>query len=80
MINGSPRSSDWEKIAAGNADILTTSRNLKVNLASASAQSFDGSADATSIGVAGTLPFANLPTMYWADVQVSSSTNANTTP
>lgn len=80
MISGSPRSSDWEKIAAGNADILTTSRNLKVNLASASAQSFNGSADATSIGVAGTLPFANLPTMYWANVQVSSGTNVATTP
>ena len=41
------------------AERLETARNLKVALGSSNAQSFDGSADATSIGVSGTLPVAN---------------------
>ena len=46
----------------GNADTATalaTSRNLQVDLTSTSAQGFDGSANATSIGVSGELPIAN---------------------
>lgn len=35
---------------------LQTSRSLKVNLNSASSQSFNGSVDATSIGISGVLP------------------------
>ena len=42
----------------GSADKLTNSRTLKVNLASTSSVSFNGSANA-SIGVAGVLPIAN---------------------
>ena len=41
------------------AERLETARDLKVDLTSSNAQSFDGSANATSIGVAGTLPVAN---------------------
>lgn len=44
---------------ASSATKLATSRSLKVNLASTSAQSFDGTAAATSIGVSGTLPITN---------------------
>lgn len=44
---------------AETAEKLKTARNLKVALSSSNAQSFDGSADATSIGVGGTLPVAN---------------------
>ncbi len=40
------------------ADKLTNARNLKVNLGTTDAQSFDGSANAESIGVSGTLPYA----------------------
>ena len=46
----------------GNAETaccLKTARDLKVCLSSTSAQSFNGSANATCIGVAGTLPVAN---------------------
>ena len=46
----------------GNADTATaleTSRNLQVDLTSTSAQGFTGAANATSIGVNGTLPVAN---------------------
>ena len=59
---------------------LGTQRSLKVNLASTSAQGFDGSSDATNIGVSGTLPFANLPNMYWGNIAVSSSANYGTFP
>lgn len=41
------------------AEKLLNACNLKVNLASTSAQSFDGSANAESIGVGGTLPIAH---------------------
>ena len=44
---------------AETAEKLKTARSLKVALGSTTAQSFDGSADATSIGVSGTLPVAN---------------------
>lgn len=44
---------------SASADKLKTARNLKVNLASTTAQSFDGTANAESIGVSGTLPEAN---------------------
>ena len=40
----------------GSAASLTTSRSLQVALGSASAQAFNGTANATSIGVSGTLP------------------------
>lgn len=45
--------------SATSASKLSTSRKLKVNLAGANAQSFDGSADAQSIGVSGKLAIAN---------------------
>ena len=41
------------------AEKLKTARNLKVSLSSSNAQSFDGSANAESIGVSGTLPATN---------------------
>lgn len=44
---------------AATANQFLNARNLKVNLATTSAQSFNGSADATSIGVSGILPVAN---------------------
>ena len=44
---------------AGKSTGLKTARNLKVNLASANAQSFNGTGDATGIGVSGILPVAN---------------------
>lgn len=43
---------------ASTATALANSRSLKVALGSTAAASFDGSADATSIGVSGTLPVA----------------------
>lgn len=48
-----------EVSVAKQADKLSTARNLKVDLASGNAQSFDGSADATEIGVDGVLSVAN---------------------
>lgn len=45
--------------SAAQADKLSTARNLKVDLASGEAQSFDGSANAEDIGVDGVLPVAN---------------------
>lgn len=44
---------------ASTATQLKNSRNLKVSLSSTAAQAFNGTADATSIGVAGTLGTAN---------------------
>lgn len=50
----------WSAIYATNIyGKFATARNLKVNLASTAAQSFNGSADASSIGVSGTLPVTN---------------------
>lgn len=66
--------------SADKATKLATARNLKVDLSSSSAQGFNGTADATSIGVFGTLPFANLPAMYCANVGISSQTNDKTEP
>lgn len=48
-----------EVSVAEQADKLSTARNLKVDLASGNAQSFDGSANAEDIGVEGVLPVAN---------------------
>jgi hypothetical protein len=44
---------------AGTATKLTTARNLGVNLASTTAQTFDGSAAQTNLPVSGVLPIAN---------------------
>lgn len=44
---------------ASTATKLATARSLKVSLASSSAQTFDGSANCTLIGVGGVLPAAN---------------------
>lgn len=58
----------WQKLVlestigslkAGSATKLATARSLKTSLSSTSAASFDGSADATAIGVTGTLPVSN---------------------
>ena len=45
--------------SATSASKLSTTRKLKVNLSAADAQSFDGSADAQSIGLSGKLAIAN---------------------
>lgn len=45
--------------SATSATQLTTARKLKVNLAAADAQSFNGTADAQSIGVSGKLAISN---------------------
>ena len=45
--------------SATSASKLSTARKLKVNLTGANAQSFDGSADAQSIGVSGKLAIVN---------------------
>lgn len=50
---------DLENFNADTATKLKTTRNLKVNLASTANDQFDGSGDATAIGVSGTLPIAN---------------------
>ena len=50
---------DLENFNAATATKLKTARNLKVNLASTANAQFDGSGDATAIGVSGTLPIAN---------------------
>ena len=44
---------------AVSASKLATARKLRVNLQSSSFQEFDGTADATNIGVSGVLPIAN---------------------
>lgn len=64
---------------ATSAGKLSTARNLKVALASANAQSFDGSAPATSIGVGGTLPVGNGGTgqTSLANVSVGNAKTAN---
>lgn len=52
----------YPNLTAGSADEATklaTARNMQVNLASGNSQSFDGSADATEIGVKGILPVGN---------------------
>lgn len=60
------------------AERLETARNLKVALGSTTAQSFDGSANAESIGVSGTLPVSNGGTGQTdlADVNVGSATSS----
>lgn len=50
---------DLENFNAATATKLKTARNLKVNLASTANDQFDGSGDATAIGVSGTLPIDN---------------------
>lgn len=63
--NGGTGASDLDSVKvgeAGSADEATklaTARNMQVNLASGNQQSFDGSADATEIGVKGILPVGN---------------------
>ena len=65
VANGGTGASDLDSVKvgeAGSADEATklaTARNMQVNLASGNPQSFDGSADATEIGVKGILPVAN---------------------
>lgn len=65
VANGGTGASDLDSVKvgeAGSADKatkLTTARNMQVNLASGNQQSFDGSADATEIGVKGILPEGN---------------------
>ena len=61
ISKGANRSPEWanvDNLAVSSATKLATSRNLKVNLANNYAQSFNGTADATNIGVAGILPEA----------------------
>lgn len=55
-IFNSPKIIPWN---VGFAEQLATSRNLKVNLASESAQAFNGSTNAEDIGVSGILPITH---------------------
>lgn len=48
----------------GSAASLTTARSLQVSLSSSSAQTFNGTANATSIGVSGSLPLTSLAAGY----------------
>lgn len=65
VANGGTGASNLNNIkvgSAGSADRaakLSAARNLQVNVASGNAQSFDGSGNATDIGVKGVLPVAN---------------------
>lgn len=61
------------------ADKLSTARDLKVDLTSKLAQSFDGSEDATTIGVTGTLPLANGGTGNTKGEAIPKTTNPNVT-
>lgn len=63
---------------ATEADKLSTARDLKVDLTSKLAQSFDGSEDATTIGVTGTLPLANGGTGNNKGEAIPKTTNPNT--
>lgn len=65
VANGGTGASDLDSVKvgeAGSADKATklaTARNMQVNLASGNQQPFDGSGDATEIGVKGILPIGN---------------------
>lgn len=61
QINGKAISAIFESngTTAKNATKLATARNMQVNLASGNVQSFDGSGNATEIGVKGVLPVTN---------------------
>lgn len=59
------------------AEKLSTARDLKVDLTSKLAQSFDGSADADEIGVTGTLPIANGGTGNSKGEAIPKTTNPN---
>lgn len=63
---------------ATSAEKLSTARDLKVDLTSKLAQSFDGSADATTIGVTGTLPLANGGTGNNKGEAIPKTTTPNT--
>lgn len=57
------------------ASQLSTSRSLRVSLGSTSSQGFDGSGNATSIGVNGTLPVSNGGTGVTSLDELKSSLN-----
>ena len=57
----------------GSAATLTTERDLQVNLASTSADGFDGGGNADNIGVSGTLPLGNGGTGNTTGVQSGKS-------
>ena len=65
ISKGANRSPEWTNASglavssASSATQLATSRNLKVNLANNNAQPFNGTDDATNIGVSGILPVAH---------------------
>lgn len=61
QINGKAITAIFESngTTAKNATKLATARNMQVNLASGNVQSFDGSGNATEIGVKGVLPATN---------------------
>ncbi|WP_406834441.1 hypothetical protein ABLU29_09555 [Lactococcus lactis] len=75
--------SDWIpfNISSGGtateAEKLSAARDLKVDLTSKLAQSFDGSADADEIGVTGTLPIANGGTGNSKGEAIPKTTNPN---
>lgn len=74
---------DWVLLNSSNGGVateankLSTARDLKVDLTSKLAQSFDGSADADEIGVTGILPIANGGTGNAKGEAIPKTTNPN---
>lgn len=59
VSQGGTGQTNLSNVTVGKASQLETARSLKVSLSSSAAGSFNGTADLTNIGVAGTLPVAN---------------------
>ena len=59
VARGGTGQTNLDNVTVGKAKQLNTARNLKVNLGSTSSTSFNGTADATGIGVNGTLGVGN---------------------
>lgn len=59
VARGGTGQTNLDNVTVGKAKQLNTARNLKVNLGSTSSASFNGTADATGIGVNGTLGVGN---------------------
>lgn len=59
VSQGGTGQTSLSNVTVGKASQLETARSLKVSLSSSAAGSFNGAADLTNIGVAGTLPVAN---------------------
>ena len=64
---------------AVSASKLETARKLRVNLQTSAPQNFDGTADATNIGIVGSLPIANGGTGNSSAYAYGLNSNGNTT-